>query len=141
MNLKDMLYDLVVDIACGGMVIEDYTVEGGWEQDKLLTLEDLINILNSGDIKRFSSIQLRYEEGTGTIKYFLKNLFQNNGLKFNNAMLMKCFRVVKEIADEMIIMSDKNERDLKEIKDKYNIECTDVMQYALYIERCLMNNF
>lgn len=138
-GLKDVLYDLVVDIACGGMVLNDgYVVEGAWEQDKLLTLEDLIEILNSGNNKRFLDIELRYEEGTGTIKYFLRKLCANSGLKFDKVMINKMVKAIKEIAEETIILSDKNEQDLKEIKDKYNIICNDVMQYALFVERCLV---
>ena len=136
--LKDNLYDLVVDIACGGMVIEDYTVEGAWENNQLLTLKDLIDILNSGNIRRFLSIELRYEEGTGTIKYYLKQFCNNNGLKFDNTMINRMVRMIKDIAKEMILMSDKNEKDLQEIKDKYNVICNDVMQYALFIERSLI---
>ena len=140
-GLKDVLYDLVVDIACGGMVLNDgYIVEGAWEQDKLLTLEDLIEILNSGNNKRFLDIVLKYEEGNGTIKYFLRKLCANSGLKFDKVMINKMVKAIKEIAEETIILSDKNEQDLKEIKDKYNIICNDVMQYALFVERCLIAN-
>lgn len=136
--LKESLYDLVVDVVSNGMIVDNERIEIAYENGKLITIDEFKNIFDSGNIKRFLSINLKYEEGNGTVKWFLKQLCNNNGMKLDNAMANRIFKITKEIVNEMMILSDRNEKDLIEIKNKYNIICNDVMQYALYVERCLI---
>lgn len=136
--LKESLYDLVVDVVSNGMIVENDKIEIAYENGKLITIDEFKNIFDNSNIKRFLNIELRYEEGKGTVKWFLKQLCNNNGMKLDNAMITRIFKITKEIVNEMMILSDRNEKDLIEIKNKYNIICNDVMQYALYVERCLI---
>lgn len=141
--LKDGLYDLVADITCGGMIVNGEVTDGAYENGKLLAFEDLLEIVNSNDSKRFFDIEMRDDEyGSRTIRalcrHWTKNQLYVFGAKFNNGMMARMFKIIKEIVTEMEILSDKNEQDLKTIKDEHNVICKDVMQYALYVERCMM---
>lgn len=143
--LKDMLYDLVVDVVSNGMVfIEDREiVKIAYENNKLLQLDDFVSIMNSSNIKRFLNIELRYEEhegGSHSIKWFLKQLCNNNGLKFDNAMMMKMFRITKEIVNEVLELNmEIDEKELIQLGAEYKIRCKNTMQYYLFIERCLVD--
>lgn len=148
MNVNEILYnglyDLVADVTCGGMVLNDgYVVEGTYENGKMIGFEDLLEIVESNNTNRFYNLEIRYEEGTQTIKslcrHWTKNQLSAYGVKFNNGTMARMFKVVKEIVNDMTVLSDKNEQDLQMIKNDYNIICKDVLQYALYVERSMVS--
>ena len=97
MNVNEILYnglyDLVADVTCGGMVLNDgYVVEEAWENGKMIGFEDLLEIVENNDTSRFYNIEMRYEEGTQTIKslcrHWTKNQLNAYGVKFNNGTML-----------------------------------------------------
>lgn len=138
--LKDGMYDLVVDIVCGGSTLEDgYVIEGAWENEKLVTYEDLLEIVNNKQIKRFLELDMKDNEyGSAKVKTLLKGYLLGSGLKLDNAMIVRIFNMVKEIVNDMKDFSCKDEDTLQEIKEKMNIVCTDLLQCILIIERYLL---
>lgn len=138
--LKDGLYDLVVDITCGGAILEDgFVIEGAWENGKLVTYEDLLMIVNNNQVKRFLELEMKDNEcGNAKIKTLLKGYLLGSGLKLDNAMIVRIFNIVKEIVNDMKDLSNKDKDTLQEIKEKTNIVCTDLLQFALVLERYLL---
>lgn len=138
--LKDGMYDLVVDIVCGGATLQDgFIIEGTYENGKLVGIEDLLEIVNNKQIKRFLELDVTdYEYGSAKVKTLLKGYLLGSGLKLDNAMIVRIFNIVKEIVNDMKDFSCKDEDTLQEIKDKENIVCTDLLQFILIVERYLL---
>lgn len=139
--LKDGLYDLVADIVGGGMffVNDGYVVEGAWENDKMITFDDLLEIVNKKQVKRFLELEMKdRDNGNAKIKTLLKGYLLGSGLKLDNAMIVRMFNIVKEIVNEMAELSNKDKEILDEIKERDNIICTDFLQFVLATERYLL---
>ena len=53
-------------------------------------------------------------------------------------MIVRMFNIIKEIVNDMKDLSNKDKDTLQEIKEKTNIVCTDLLQFALVLERYLL---
>ena len=144
MNVNEILYnglyDLVADVTCGGMVLNDgYVVEGTYENGKMIGFEELLEIVNNNQVKRFLNLDMSDNEyGMAKIKVLLKAYLMGSGLKLDNSMTMRMFNIVKEIVNDMAVLSNKDEELLAGIRESEGIICKDVMQYLLIVERNLI---
>lgn len=137
--LKDGMYDLVADIVVGGVVFKDGVADGTYENGKMIGFEELLEIVNNNQVKRFLSLDMSDDEyGMAKIKVLLKAYLMGSGLKLDNSMTMRMFNIVKEIVNDMTVLSNKDEKLLTEIKENEGIICKDVMQYLLIVERNLI---
>lgn len=137
--LKDGMYDLVADIVVGGVVFKDGIADGTYENGKMIGFEELLEIVNNNQVKRFLNLDMSDNEyGMAKIKVLLKAYLMGSGLKLDNSMTMRMFNIVKEIVNDMTVLSNKDEKLLTEIKENEGIVCKDVMQYLLIVERNLI---
>lgn len=137
--LKDGMYDLVADIVVGGVVFQDGIADGTYENGKMIGFEELLEIVNNNQVKRFLNLDMSDNEyGMAKIKVLLKAYLMGSGLKLDNSMTMRMFNIVKEIVNDMTVLSNKDEKLLTEIKENEGIVCKDVMQYLLIVERNLI---
>lgn len=137
--LKDGMYDLVADIVVGGVVFQDGVADGTYENGKMIGFEELLEIVNNNQVKRFLNLDMSDNEyGMAKIKVLLKAYLMGSGLKLDNSMTMRMFNIVKEIVNDMTVLSNKDEKLLTEIKENEGIVCKDVMQYLLIVERNLI---
>lgn len=137
--LKDGMYDLVADIVVGGVVFKDGVADGTYENGKMIGFEELLEIVNNNQVKRFLNLDMSDNEyGMAKIKVLLKAYLMGSGLKLDNSMTMRMFNIVKEIVNDMTVLSNKDEKLLTEIKENEGIVCKDVMQYLLIVERNLI---
>lgn len=137
--LKDGMYDLVADIVVGGVVFQDGVADGTYENGKMIGFEELLEIVNNNQVKRFLNLDMSDNEyGMAKIKVLLKAYLMGSGLKLDNSMTMRMFNIVKEIVNDMTVLSNKDEKLLTEIKENEGIICKDVMQYLLIVERNLI---
>lgn len=137
--LKDGMYDLVADIVVGGVVFKDGVADGTYENGKMIGFEELLEIVNNNQVKRFLNLDMSDNEyGMAKIKVLLKAYLMGSGLKLDNSMTMRMFNIVKEIVNDMTVLSNKDEKLLTEIKENEGIICKDVMQYLLIVERNLI---
>ena len=134
--LKDGMYDLVADIVVGGVQFKDGVADGTYENGKMIGFEELLEIVNNNQVKRFLNLDMYDNEyGSAKIKILLKAYLMGSGLKLDNSMTMRIFNIVKEIVNDMTVLSNKDEKLLTEIKENEGIVCKDVMQYLLIVER------
>lgn len=137
--LKDGMYDLVADIVVGGVQFKDGIADGTYENGKMIGFEELLEIVNNNQVKRFLNLDMSDNEyGSAKIKVLLKAYLMGSGLKLDNSMTMRMFNIVKEIVNDMTVLSNKDEKLLTEIKENEGIICKDVMQYLLIVERNLI---
>lgn len=137
--LKDGMYDLVADIVVGGVVFKDGIADGTYENGKMIGFEELLEIVNNNQVKRFLNLDMSDNEyGMAKIKVLLKAYLMGSGLKLDNSMTMRMFNIVKEIVNDMTVLSNQDEKLLTEIKENEGIVCKDVMQYLLIVERNLI---
>lgn len=137
--LKDGMYDLVADIVVGGVQFKDGIADGTYENGKMIGFEELLEIVNNNQVKRFLNLDMSDNEyGMAKIKVLLKAYLMGSGLKLDNSMTMRMFNIVKEIVNDMTVLSNKDEKLLTEIKENEGIICKDVMQYLLIVERNLI---
>lgn len=137
--LKDGMYDLVADIVVGGVQFKDGVADGTYENGKMIGFEELLEIVNNNQVKRFLNLDMSDNEyGMAKIKVLLKAYLMGSGLKLDNSMTMRMFNIVKEIVNDMTVLSNKDEKLLTEIKENEGIICKDVMQYLLIVERNLI---
>lgn len=137
--LKDGMYDLVADIVVGGVQFKDGIADGTYENGKMIGFEELLEIVNNNQVKRFLNLDMSDNEyGMAKIKVLLKAYLMGSGLKLDNSMTMRMFNIVKEIVNDMTVLSNKDEKLLTEIKENEGIVCKDVMQYLLIVERNLI---
>lgn len=137
--LKDGMYDLVADIVVGGVVFQDGVADGTYENGKMIGFEELLEIVNNNQVKRFLNLDMSDNEyGMAKIKVLLKAYLMGSGLKLDNSMTMRMFNIVKEIVNDMAVLSNKDEEILAGIKESEGIICKDVMQYLLIVERNLI---
>lgn len=137
--LKDGMYDLVADIVVGGVQFKDGIADGTYENGKMIGFEELLEIVNNNQVKRFLNLDMSDNEyGNAKIKVLLKAYLMGSGLKLDNSMTMRMFNIVKEIVNDMTVLSNKDEKLLTEIKENEGIICKDVMQYLLIVERNLI---
>lgn len=134
--LKDGLYDLVADIVVGGVQFKDGVANGTYENGKMIGFEELLEIVNNNQVKRFLNLDMFDDEyGSAKIKILLKAYLMGSGLKLDNSMTMRMFNIIKEIVNDMTVLSNQDEKLLAEIKENEGIICKDVMQYLLIVER------
>lgn len=134
--LKDGMYDLVADIVVGGVVFKDGVADGTYENGKMIGFEELLEIVNNNQVKRFLNLDMSDNEyGMAKIKILLKAYLMGSGLKLDNSMTMRIFNIVKEIVNDMTVLSNQDEELLATIKESEGIVCKDVMQYLLIVER------
>lgn len=134
--LKDGMYDLVADIVVGGVVFKDGVADGTYENGKMIGFEELLEIVNNNQVKRFLNLDMSDDEyGMAKIKILLKAYLMGSGLKLDNSMTMRIFNIVKEIVNDMAVLSNQDEELLAGIKESEGIICKDVMQYLLIVER------
>lgn len=137
--LKDGMYDLVADIVVGGVVFKDGVADGTYENGKMIGFEELLEIVNNNQVKRFLNLDMSDDEyGMAKIKILLKAYLMGSGLKLDNSMTMRIFNIVKEIVNDMAVLSNQDEELLAVIKESEGIICKDVMQYLLIVERNLI---
>ena len=137
--LKDGMYDLVADIVVGGVVFQDGIADGTYENGKMIGFEELLEIVNNNQVKRFLNLDMSDNEyGMAKIKVLLKAYLMGSGLKLDNSMTMRMFNIVKEIVNDMAVLSNKDEELLAGIRESEGIVCKDVMQYLLIVERNLI---
>lgn len=137
--LKDGMYDLVADIVVGGVVFQDGVADGTYENGKMIGFEELLEIVNNNQVKRFLNLDMSDNEyGMAKIKVLLKAYLMGSGLKLDNSMTMRMFNIVKEIVNDMAVLSNQDEEILAGIKESEGIVCKDVMQYLLIVERNLI---
>ena len=137
--LKDGMYDLVADIVVGGVVFKDGVADGTYENGKMIGFEELLEIVNNNQVKRFLNLDMSDNEyGMAKIKVLLKAYLMGSGLKLDNSMTMRMFNIVKEIVNDMAVLSNKDEELLAGIRESEGIVCKDVMQYLLIVERNLI---
>lgn len=137
--LKDGMYDLVADIVVGGVVFQDGVADGTYENGKMIGFEELLEIVNNNQVKRFLNLDMSDDEyGMAKIKILLKAYLMGSGLKLDNSMTMRIFNIVKEIVNDMAVLSNQDEEILAGIKESEGIICKDVMQYLLIVERNLI---
>ena len=137
--LKDGMYDLVADIVVGGVVFQDGVADGTYENGKMIGFEELLEIVNNNQVKRFLNLDMSDNEyGMAKIKVLLKAYLMGSGLKLDNSMTMRMFNIVKEIVNDMAVLSNKDEELLAGIRESEGIVCKDVMQYLLIVERNLI---
>ena len=137
--LKDGMYDLVADIVVGGVIFKDGVADGTYENGKMIGFEELLEIVNNNQVKRFLNLDMSDDEyGMAKIKILLKAYLMGSGLKLDNSMTMRIFNIVKEIVNDMAVLSNQDEELLAEIKESEGIICKDVMQYLLIVERNLI---
>ena len=137
--LKDGMYDLVADIVVGGVVFKDGVADGTYENGKMIGFEELLEIVNNNQVKRFLNLDMSDDEyGMAKIKILLKAYLMGSGLKLDNSMTMRIFNIVKEIVNDMAVLSNQDEKLLAGIKESEGIVCKDVMQYLLIVERNLI---
>lgn len=134
--LKDGMYDLVADIVVGGVIFKDGVADGTYENGKMIGFEELLEIVNNNQVKRFLNLDMSDDEyGMAKIKILLKAYLMGSGLKLDNSMTMRIFNIVKEIVNDMAVLSNQDEELLAGIKENEGIICKDVMQYLLIVER------
>lgn len=137
--LKDGMYDLVADIVVGGVVFKDGVADGTYENGKMIGFEELLEIVNNNQVKRFLNLDMSDNEyGMAKIKILLKAYLMGSGLKLDNSMTMRIFNIVKEIVNDMTVLSNQDEEILAGIRESEGIICKDVMQYLLIVERNLI---
>lgn len=137
--LKDGMYDLVADIVVGGVQFKDGVADGTYENGKMIGFEELLEIVNNNQVKRFLNLDMSDNEyGMAKIKVLLKAYLMGSGLKLDNSMTMRMFNIVKEIVNDMAVLSNKDEELLAGIRESEGIICKDVMQYLLIVERNLI---
>ena len=137
--LKDGMYDLVADIVVGGVQFKDGVADGTYENGKMIGFEELLEIVNNNQVKRFLNLDMSDDEyGMAKIKILLKAYLMGSGLKLDNSMTMRIFNIVKEIVNDMTVLSNQDEELLAGIKESEGIICKDVMQYLLIVERNLI---
>ena len=137
--LKDGMYDLVADIVVGGVVFKDGIADGTYENGKMIGFEELLEIVNNNQVKRFLNLDMSDNEyGMAKIKILLKAYLMGSGLKLDNSMTMRIFNIVKEIVNDMAVLSNQDEELLAGIRESEGIICKDVMQYLLIVERNLI---
>ena len=137
--LKDGMYDLVADIVVGGVQFKDGVADGTYENGKMIGFEELLEIVNNNQVKRFLNLDMSDDEyGMAKIKILLKAYLMGSGLKLDNSMTMRMFNIVKEIVNDMTVLSNQDEELLAGIKESEGIICKDVMQYLLIVERNLI---
>ena len=137
--LKDGMYDLVADIVVGGVVFKDGVADGTYENGKMIGFEELLEIVNNNQVKRFLNLDMSDDEyGMAKIKILLKAYLMGSGLKLDNSMTMRMFNIVKEIVNDMAVLSNQDEELLAGIRESEGIICKDVMQYLLIVERNLI---
>lgn len=137
--LKDGMYDLVADIVVGGVVFKDGVADGTYENGKMIGFEELLEIVNNNQVKRFLNLDMSDNEyGMAKIKILLKAYLMGSGLKLDNSMTMRIFNIVKEIVNDMAVLSNQDEEILAGIRESEGIICKDVMQYLLIVERNLI---
>lgn len=137
--LKDGMYDLVADIVVGGVVFKDGIADGTYENGKMIGFEELLEIVNNNQVKRFLNLDMSDNEyGMAKIKILLKAYLMGSGLKLDNSMTMRIFNIVKEIVNDMAVLSNQDEEILAGIRESEGIICKDVMQYLLIVERNLI---
>ena len=137
--LKDGMYDLVADIVVGGVVFKDGVADGTYENGKMIGFEELLEIVNNNQVKRFLNLDMSDNEyGMAKIKILLKAYLMGSGLKLDNSMTMRIFNIVKEIVNDMTVLSNQDEELLAGIRESEGIICKDVMQYLLIVERNLI---
>ena len=137
--LKDGMYDLVADIVVGGVQFKDGVADGTYENGKMIGFEELLEIVNNNQVKRFLNLDMSDDEyGMAKIKILLKAYLMGSGLKLDNSMTMRMFNIVKEIVNDMAVLSNQDEELLAGIKESEGIICKDVMQYLLIVERNLI---
>ena len=137
--LKDGMYDLVADIVVGGVQFKDGVADGTYENGKMIGFEELLEIVNNNQVKRFLNLDMSDNEyGMAKIKVLLKAYLMGSGLKLDNSMTMRMFNIVKEIVNDMTVLSNKDEEILAGIRESEGIICKDVMQYLLIVERNLI---
>lgn len=137
--LKDGMYDLVADIVVGGVQFKDGIADGTYENGKMIGFEELLEIVNNNQVKRFLNLDMSDNEyGMAKIKILLKAYLMGSGLKLDNSMTMRIFNIVKEIVNDMAVLSNQDEELLAGIRESEGIICKDVMQYLLIVERNLI---
>ena len=137
--LKDGMYDLVADIVVGGVQFKDGIADGTYENGKMIGFEELLEIVNNNQVKRFLNLDMSDDEyGMAKIKILLKAYLMGSGLKLDNSMTMRIFNIVKEIVNDMAVLSNQDEELLAGIRESEGIICKDVMQYLLIVERDLI---
>lgn len=137
--LKDGMYDLVADIVVGGVQFKDGIADGTYENGKMIGFEELLEIVNNNQVKRFLNLDMSDNEyGMAKIKILLKAYLMGSGLKLDNSMTMRIFNIVKEIVNDMAVLSNQDEEILAGIRESEGIICKDVMQYLLIVERNLI---
>ena len=137
--LKDGMYDLVADIVVGGVQFKDGVADGTYENGKMIGFEELLEIVNNNQVKRFLNLDMSDDEyGMAKIKILLKAYLMGSGLKLDNSMTMRMFNIVKEIVNDMAVLSNQDEELLAGIRESEGIICKDVMQYLLIVERNLI---
>ena len=98
-----------------------------------------MEIVNNNQVKRFLNLDMSDDEyGMAKIKILLKAYLMGSGLKLDNSMTMRIFNIVKEIVNDMAVLSNQDEELLAGIRESEGIICKDVMQYLLIVERNLI---
>ena len=83
--LKDGMYDLVADIVVGGVQFKDGVADGTYENGKMIGFEELLEIVNNNQVKRFLNLDMYDNEyGSAKIKILLKAYLMGSGLKLDN---------------------------------------------------------